>query len=209
MKCKGVIHPELMEALTSLGHTDSFMLCDAGFPIPAGARRIDLALTPGVPSFRTCLNAILQEVIVEAFSLAEEMKAYNPETFNDIMTLFPRQQRTVAPQTEFLVHAQSRARFRNADVHGADARNGKAKLRRCLGQRLQKKEGRVLNHGDELFLDITVVDRVGQGIRLSGFCKIAAEMKIEDKRLFRGALLRECSDQNIDFQSDDVNFIHD
>ena len=111
MKCKGVIHPELMEALTSLGHTDSFMLCDAGFPIPVGAQRLDLALTPRVPSFRTCLNAILQEVIVEAFSVAEEMKAHNPETFNDILTLFPRQQRTVAPQTEFLVHAQSRARF--------------------------------------------------------------------------------------------------
>jgi D-ribose pyranase len=111
MKCKGVIHPELMEALTSLGHTDSFMLCDAGFPIPAGAQRIDLALTLGVPSFRICLNAILQEVIVEAFSVAEEMKTYNPETFEYLMALLPRQQRAVAPQSEFLVQAQSRARF--------------------------------------------------------------------------------------------------
>jgi D-ribose pyranose/furanose isomerase RbsD len=111
MKCKGVIHPELMEALTSLGHTDLFMLCDAGFPIPAGAHRIDLALTPGVPSFRACLNAILQEVIVEAFSMAEEMRTYNPETFNDLIALFPRQKRTIAPQSEFLVQAQSRARF--------------------------------------------------------------------------------------------------
>jgi len=111
MKCKGIIHPDLMEALTSLGHTDSFMLCDAGFPIPVGARRIDLALTPGVPSFRTCLNAILQEVIVEAFSVAEEMKTYNPETFRYLTVLLPRQKRTIDPQNTFLEHAQGRARF--------------------------------------------------------------------------------------------------
>ena len=111
MKCKGVIHPELMEALTSLGHTDSFVVCDAGFPIPTDAWRIDLALTPGVPSFNGCLKAILQEVIVEAFSAAEEMKTYNPETFNDLMTLFPRQKRTIVPQSAFLDQACSQARF--------------------------------------------------------------------------------------------------
>ena len=111
MKCKGVIHPGLMEALTSLGHTDSFMLCDAGFPIPAGARRIDLALTPGMPSFRACLSAILQEVIVEAFSVAEEMKTYNPETFDYLMALLPRQKRAIAPQSAFLDQAHSQARF--------------------------------------------------------------------------------------------------
>jgi D-ribose pyranase len=112
MKCKGVIHPELMEALTSLGHTDSFMLCDAGFPIPVGAQRIDLALTPGVPSFRACLNSILQEVIVEAFSMAEEMKTYNPETFDYLMALFPRQKRTIASQSAFLPGTQPGAVFR-------------------------------------------------------------------------------------------------
>lgn len=111
MKCKGIIHPELMKALTSLGHTDSFMLCDAGFPIPSGAPRIDLALTPGMPSFRACLNAILQEVIVEAFSLAEEMKTYNPETYQYLMELFPRQKRTIAPQSAFLDQAHRQARF--------------------------------------------------------------------------------------------------
>ena len=111
MKCKGIIHPELMEALTSLGHTDSFMVCDAGFPIPTDAWRIDLALTPGIPSFSTCLKAILQEIIVEAFSVAEEMKTYNPETFNDLMALFLRQKRMIAPQSAFLEQARSQARF--------------------------------------------------------------------------------------------------
>ncbi len=111
MKSKGVIHPQLMEALTSLGHTDCFMLCDAGFPIPDGARRIDLALTPGVPALKTCLNAILREVIVEAFSVAEEMRVHNLETYDYLMALMPRQTRETAPQSTFLFEAQRRARF--------------------------------------------------------------------------------------------------
>jgi D-ribose pyranase len=39
------------------------------------------------------------------------MKTYNPETFGYLMALLPRQKRTIAPQSAFLEHAQSRARF--------------------------------------------------------------------------------------------------
>jgi len=111
MKSRGIIHPQLMEALTSLGHTDSFLLCDAGFPIPAGARRIDLALTPGMLPLKPCLNAILREVVVEGYSVAAEMREMNAGTFEYLAALLPRQALRVIPQREFLEEARGRARF--------------------------------------------------------------------------------------------------
>ena len=45
MKKTTLINPALSEVITSLGHTDMLVLADAGLPIPATVRRIDLALT--------------------------------------------------------------------------------------------------------------------------------------------------------------------
>lgn len=48
MKKRGVINQQLSNALAGLGHGDYFLLCDAGFPIPKEAERVDLALTFGI-----------------------------------------------------------------------------------------------------------------------------------------------------------------
>jgi len=77
MKKSGIINPELCEAIASLGHTDSIVICDAGLPIPPGVRRIDLSLVRGVPCFDQVFHAILRELQVEQAVMAEEARTEN------------------------------------------------------------------------------------------------------------------------------------
>lgn len=79
MKKKGIIHGQLAGALAALGHKDRFLLCDAGMPIPSGIPIIDLAVVGGVPTFRQVFDAIMDEIVVEQYTLAEEIKKTNPE----------------------------------------------------------------------------------------------------------------------------------
>lgn len=72
MKRTGLLHPELNDAISRLGHTDTFVIGDAGLPVPPQVRRIDLAVVLGVPSFVDVLDAILAEVEVEGAVVASE-----------------------------------------------------------------------------------------------------------------------------------------
>ncbi len=72
MKKSGLLNPELLAAIGELGHTDEFIVCDGGFPIPDGVPRIDLAYRPGMPPFLDVLEAIMNEVAAEGSVIAEE-----------------------------------------------------------------------------------------------------------------------------------------
>ena len=84
MKRKGIINKQLAGALAALGHKDTFMICDAGMPIPKEIEIIDLALCGGVPTFRQVMDAVLEEAGVEEYFLAEEIKTNNPELLSYI-----------------------------------------------------------------------------------------------------------------------------
>ena len=75
MKRTALLHAELSRVIASLGHGDMLVLGDAGLPIPDGPLRIDLALTPGVPSLADVLKAVLTEMQVERVMLARETLA--------------------------------------------------------------------------------------------------------------------------------------
>ena len=51
VKKAGILNRHLAGALAELGHGDGVLVCDAGMPIPAGPRVVDLAFRAGVPSF--------------------------------------------------------------------------------------------------------------------------------------------------------------
>ena len=72
MKDHGVLHPELARTLASAGHGDLIGLADAGLPIPAHTPRIDLAFAPGMPRLLDVLDAVLDELYVEAYVVADE-----------------------------------------------------------------------------------------------------------------------------------------
>lgn len=78
MKRSPLLHAELSQVIASLGHGDMLVIGDAGLPIPEGPRRIDLALTPGVPRLADVLKAVLSEMQVERAWLAREAVAQLP-----------------------------------------------------------------------------------------------------------------------------------
>lgn len=72
MKRTFLLHAELSQVIASLGHGDMLVLGDAGLPIPEGPRRIDLAVSRGVPRLGDVLEAVLSEMQVEGLVIADE-----------------------------------------------------------------------------------------------------------------------------------------
>lgn len=110
MKRNGVINKFLSEQLAGLGHQDIFMLCDAGFPIPNDGIRIDLALSFNIPSMKQCLKAILDEIVVEEITIAEEMEELNKEGMDYIMKTFTSQKKNIVSQNK-LVEFSKKVKF--------------------------------------------------------------------------------------------------
>ncbi len=105
MKKGGILNKDLMAELTGLGHLDMFVICDAGFPVPQNAKKIDLAIVENLPSFMQTLKAVLNEVIIEELILAEETKEVSNELFNKIEEIFENQEKKLLPFNDFFEHA--------------------------------------------------------------------------------------------------------
>ena len=105
MKKSGLLHPELLEAIATLGHTDEFVVCDAGFPIPDELPRIDLGYRAGMPPFLDVLEAVMAEVAAEGAVIAAEA---SPDLVGAIEALTGRAERV--PHTDFKRRARG-ARF--------------------------------------------------------------------------------------------------
>jgi len=87
MRPSGTIHPELVELLARAGHGDRIVLADAGLRIPAGARRVDLGLTCGVPTMTQVLAAVREDLVVEAAEVAAEFAVWSPQTYAAVVGL--------------------------------------------------------------------------------------------------------------------------
>jgi len=82
MKKNGILNSEISSVLARMGHTDYIVIADCGLPIPDETKRIDLALTSGIPSFKDVLNIILADFVADKATLALEVKEHNPELYN-------------------------------------------------------------------------------------------------------------------------------
>lgn len=89
MKRSGILNRHLAGAVAELGHGDGVLICDAGMPIPAGPRVVDLAFRAGTPSFAEVLAGLLEELVVEGGTAAEEIRAANPEAAALLDEAFP------------------------------------------------------------------------------------------------------------------------
>ena len=77
MKRTALLHAELSHAIATLGHGDMLVIGDVGLPIPNGPRRIDLALTPGIPAVADVLRVVLEEMQVVKAVIANEAMERN------------------------------------------------------------------------------------------------------------------------------------
>jgi D-ribose pyranase len=89
MKRGGIINANLAGLLARLGHTDLVVVCDAGLPIPAGPAVVDLAFRFGVPTFETVLSGLLEELVVEGATAAEEVESQNSASYELLSSRFP------------------------------------------------------------------------------------------------------------------------
>jgi D-ribose pyranase len=87
MRKNGILNSKLMEVITSMGHTDKLIICDAGLPIPREALKIDLALINNVPRFEDTLKAVLGEMQVDKAIIAKEMESESKDLYDKISIL--------------------------------------------------------------------------------------------------------------------------
>jgi D-ribose pyranase len=83
-----LLNAQLSYAIASMGHGDLMIVCDAGFPIPSTAWRIDLAIVPDVPDLETVLQAIADNFIAERVGYADVMPDYNAPLLAKVKRLF-------------------------------------------------------------------------------------------------------------------------
>jgi len=115
MKNHGFLHPEVSYLLSSLGHTDTVMICDAGFPIPQGANLIHLAVTKNLPTVLEVAALLKQEIVFEEVRIAEETKTVNSSLYTKVREKFAKQKWVEIPMRQFLT-SQCYAYIRTGDV---------------------------------------------------------------------------------------------
>lgn len=87
MKKSGILHAELSKIIALMGHGQTLVVADYGLPVPRDVPMIDLAVRPGVPSFLDVLGTILEELKVEGYVIATELKDLNPHLAGLVHTL--------------------------------------------------------------------------------------------------------------------------
>ncbi len=110
MKSGKLLNSELSYAIASMGHGDLMIVCDAGFPIPNGAWRIDLAIVPDVPDLETVLTAISEAFIAEKVSYAAEMVENNPPLYEKVKRIFPASSHEPVPHDQILSEMAAKAK---------------------------------------------------------------------------------------------------
>jgi D-ribose pyranase len=116
MKKSGFLSAPVAEIIATMGHTDRLIICDAGFPVPVGVRRIDLAITKNLPPFPDVVRVLLEDLSVERFILASETRDTSPQRYTEILDLLPDVPHDMVPHADFKVLARDvRAVIRTGD----------------------------------------------------------------------------------------------
>lgn len=111
MKKNGILNAQLICELTKLRHQDKFVICDAGFPIPEGANIVDVSLAAGIPDFMQVLKAVLNELIVEEYTVFDFMKDYNKDYYVQLHTFFKVQKCSEVSMPEFIERSKEAKLF--------------------------------------------------------------------------------------------------
>lgn len=105
-----LLNTGLAHAIASMGHGDLMIVCDAGFPIPSSAWRIDLAVVPDVPDLSTVLSAIAEAFIAEKVAYADTLPGHNAPLLRKIRNIFPDAEHQMLPHDTILSDMAGRAK---------------------------------------------------------------------------------------------------
>ncbi len=111
MKKGAILNKRLNTAIADMGHGDTLILCDAGFPIPTEEQRVDLAITQDLPSVIQILELLYGDFIYERVIVAEEQKLYNPIHFKRVCELSARCAVELAPHTDIIGKYRDQAKY--------------------------------------------------------------------------------------------------
>ena len=111
MKLGRILNKKLNTAIADMGHGDVMVICDAGFPIPSDAQRIDLALEKDVPTIQQVLDLVLSDLCYEKVTVSDGMKAYNQPLFDYVQKACPRCPVDLIPYEEFMATYPQKAKF--------------------------------------------------------------------------------------------------
>lgn len=88
MKKTRLLNHLVSDAIARIGHTQCIVISDAGFPVPFGVQRIDLAIVPGLPTAAQVAEAVAAEMEVEAIIVADELVAREQAWAEEMALLF-------------------------------------------------------------------------------------------------------------------------
>lgn len=91
MKKGACLNSEVSYVISGMGHFDQLAIGDAGFPVPKGVPKIDLAVTYGTPEFLKVLDTVSGEFMIQKAVIAAEMKAYNPDLYHQTVERLKRE----------------------------------------------------------------------------------------------------------------------
>ncbi len=105
-----ILNSDLSHAIATMGHGDIMIVCDAGFPIPRSAWRVDLALVQDVPDLETVLTAVNQGFIAEKVAYAAEMAENNRPLLEKVKRIFASSEHFTIPHQQILTEMAARAK---------------------------------------------------------------------------------------------------
>ncbi len=111
MKIGRILNKKLNNAIADMGHGDVIVICDAGFPIPSDAQRIDLALEIDVPTIPQVLDLILSDFCYEKVTVSDGMKAFNAPLFEYVQKTCSRCPVDTVPYDEFMTTYPQKAKY--------------------------------------------------------------------------------------------------
>jgi D-ribose pyranase len=88
MRETGILNRDISDVLSTLGHTDEMIVCDAGFAIPQGVRTVDIALAKDKPTVLELLAELKEHFSVETIVVADATQDVSPTRFAAVSRVF-------------------------------------------------------------------------------------------------------------------------
>lgn len=106
MRESGIVNREINDVLSTLGHTDEMMVCDAGFAIPNGIRTVDISFSENKPTVPEVLEELRRHFSVERVVISADTQEKMPTRFQELAEAFDNVQIDVVPQAELRARAK-------------------------------------------------------------------------------------------------------